>query len=366
MCKPLINFKINKYKCIKSSNNPNLLENEIPAKYSYNFFEVKNYISSKKIEYNLSLIVPVYNAEKYIETCLNSLLNQNTKYSYQIIIINDGSIDSSEQILNKFEENPIIFVYNKKNGGISSARNYGLSKSSGEYIGFIDNDDWVSDTYVERLLDVAYQNHADVVKCGHECIYPDKKITYCNNEYKTFENNFKKNIMNYDGLIWGGIQHRNIWTQCCFPENYWFEDMISRCLIYRLASTFVYINEVLYFKREHTYNASKTLWKIDNPKCLDQVFLVKEIIKIDRKLNINDDQSLIKTILYEYGEMLYYRTTRKYRKIAFNLASNILVSNFKLDDLLNLELNTHEKSILLSLINNDYFLWKIIIKLFNN
>ena len=90
----------------------------------------------------VSVIVPVYNTENFLERCLNSLVNQ-TLNDMEIIVVNDGSTDASQEIIDRFANDfpNIIRTYRKKNGGLSSARNYGLDKATGEYIGFIDSDD---------------------------------------------------------------------------------------------------------------------------------------------------------------------------------------------------------------------------------
>ena len=363
--KQLIAFKSIKHKNNKYIFHQNKLEIQF-TEYDALSYTVENLINNESPIYNLSIIIPVYNSEKYIENCINSVLNQKTKYSYEVILINDGSTDNTAQILNKYSTHKNVEILNQDNSGISSARNSGLSKAKGEYIGFIDNDDWISDSYVETLLEAAYTDKADIVKCGYICVYPTKEVLHCNKEKKIFDSEgIKRALMNYDGLIWGGIQHRNIWKHCSFPEKYWFEDMITRGLIYRISKKFVYINKALYFKREHQQNASKTLWKVNNSKCLDQVFLVKEIIKNDRLLEINDDESLISVIIYELGQMLYFRTSNNYRKIAFNLASKLINDNFNSDLILTYKMEYFEKNILISLIVNDYNLWIMTIRCMN-
>ena len=99
----------------------------------------------------ISVIVPIYNVEKYLRTCLNSLLEQ-TYENFEVLMINDGSTDSSATICQEYAERDSRFVYfEKENGGLASARNFGIDHSKGMYISFIDSDDWVVETY---LLDL--------------------------------------------------------------------------------------------------------------------------------------------------------------------------------------------------------------------
>lgn len=144
----------------------------------------------------ISVIVPVYNVEKYLDICLDCLVNQ-TYSNLEIIVINDCSKDNSEKIIKKYLNNfdNIIYVKNKENRGLSFARNVGLEKSSGEYIGYIDSDDYVSYEYYESLMNTMIREKADVVVCDINTVYENDNASnrnYCgsnNNEKIDFINN---------------------------------------------------------------------------------------------------------------------------------------------------------------------------------
>ena len=116
----------------------------------------------------LSVIVPVYNTEKYLKRCVDSILNQKMK-DYEIIIVNDGSLDNSEEIIKKYEQqySNIIKYYKKENGGLSDARNYGVAKATGNYICFIDSDDYIAEDLFEKLEKYIEQD-VDLIK--YKCI----------------------------------------------------------------------------------------------------------------------------------------------------------------------------------------------------
>ena len=110
----------------------------------------------------ISVIIPVYNAEKYLEKCLNSVIKQTLK-DIEIICINDGSTDGSLNILQKYSEKDKRFIIiDQKNSGQSVARNKGLSVAKGEFIGFVDSDDWIDDDFYEKLYDAAIEYKADI------------------------------------------------------------------------------------------------------------------------------------------------------------------------------------------------------------
>ena len=116
----------------------------------------------------VSVIVPVYNVEKFLKRCLNSLVNQTLK-DIEIIIINDGSKDNSQAIIDEYKAKypDIIKAYYVENGGVAKARNYALNYVTGEYIGFVDSDDYVSEEMYEKLYNKAIEKNADIVCCSY-------------------------------------------------------------------------------------------------------------------------------------------------------------------------------------------------------
>ena len=131
----------------------------------------------------LSIVVPVYNAEKFLEKCINSLLNQNVK-DIEVILVNDGSKDNSFDICNEFaKKDSRVKVFTQENSGQSKARNVGMDAASGEFITFMDSDDWVDADYYEKLIDAAVRNDADIA-CG--------SILRVRKEYTKFRINYKE------------------------------------------------------------------------------------------------------------------------------------------------------------------------------
>ena len=112
----------------------------------------------------LSIIIPVFNVEKYLEECINSVLQQ-TFSNFEIILVDDGSTDSSGNICDLYsQKDRRIQVIHKENGGLSSARNAGLRIAKGKYVGFIDSDDWISETMYQHLYEEAEKAAAEALK----------------------------------------------------------------------------------------------------------------------------------------------------------------------------------------------------------
>ncbi len=180
----------------------------------------------------VSVIVPIYNVEKYLEKCLDSLVNQTLK-EIELILVNDGSSDNSDKIIKKYvDKYKNIKYFEKENGGQSSARNYGLKHAKGEYIGFVDSDDYVSLDMYEKMYEKAISDDFDMVACDLNYIYPDKNmVVSCGIKEDTKDIN-KIYINNYPSVC-NKIFKKELFDNLLFKEGVWFEDVE---FIYRILS----------------------------------------------------------------------------------------------------------------------------------
>lgn len=175
----------------------------------------------------LSIIVPVYNAEKYLSRCIESLIIQTHK-ALEIILIDDGSQDNSSIICDDYKDrDERIKVIHQKNGGVSKARNVGLEYANGEYIAFVDSDDWVEPEMYEKLLQAALDNEADYVKCGF-CHTDGYKKDYVRwQKIGIIENDdimmyYFKGVLSV--LVWNAIYRADLAKKVSYPDGMGFED----------------------------------------------------------------------------------------------------------------------------------------------
>lgn len=125
----------------------------------------------------ISIIIPIYNSEKCIEKCIESILNQ--KYNeFELLLINDGSTDDSLKVIKKYEKNKKVRIFNNENHGVSYSRNYGIKKATGDYIMFIDNDDYIDEDYLSTHVQLIEENNADIVISGYRRITENNKILH--------------------------------------------------------------------------------------------------------------------------------------------------------------------------------------------
>jgi len=131
----------------------------------------------------ISIVVPVYNVEQYLEKCVNSIINQTYK-NLEIILIDDGATDSSGKLCDELAKiDNRIKVYHKENGGLSDARNYGVERATGDYIGFVDSDDCIDSEMYEKLYEAIRKENVDVAECNLKIIYPDREELFTEQNY---------------------------------------------------------------------------------------------------------------------------------------------------------------------------------------
>lgn len=199
----------------------------------------------------ISVIVPVYNAEKYIKKCIESIISQ-TYQNMELILINDGSKDLSLQICEEFaKKDQRIKVYDRANGGASAARNTGLTKARGDYIVFVDSDDFVTSTYLENLYLAAKIGNYDIVQCNLEEVNNTKlsinNVTFDKMHVQEISKKQALNDRVYKVTIWGKIYSSFLFDDFKFREGEIYEDDASYYIFVDKAKKIAVLNETLYY-----------------------------------------------------------------------------------------------------------------------
>lgn len=201
----------------------------------------------------VSVIVPIYNVEKYIRRCVNSILNQ-TYTDIEIILVDDGSPDNCPQICDDYSKiDSRIKVIHKKNGGLSDARNAGMAVAKGQYISFIDSDDYVSNDFIKTLLDTMISEDSDIVECSIVKFYED-------NHFGTYNDDFKiTSFSTVDGLsaliaekpfhqyVWNKLYKRDLALDIPYAVGKLNEDEFWTYQVFGRASRITRINKTMYY-----------------------------------------------------------------------------------------------------------------------
>lgn len=242
----------------------------------------------------ITVVIPIYNVEKYLERCIKSIINQTYK-NIEILLVNDGSPDNSKEIMEKYKENDKrIKCFYKKNGGLSDTRNYAINIASGKYICFIDGDDYIENTFVEKLYNKIIEDKTDLAWCNFnlvnddgkydEIIINDKNIydfempSACNKLYNV--DIFKKN---------------NIY----FPVGIWYEDLATTPRILFSTNKISWVNEGLY----NYYFNVKSITNTYSIKVLDSLKALKIVDDFVKENNIQNVDEYLE-YLYLYNGIL--------------------------------------------------------------
>lgn len=278
----------------------------------------------------VSIIVPAYNTEKYIDKCLESLINQTYK-NIEIIVVNDGSTDNTKEIVENFaHSDDRINLFNIENGGVSNARNFAIRNSTGEFVVFVDSDDYISSKYVEILLSCAIKNNLDLVCCNFKRVsenkiqkrYKIKKVKpkiYDKIEY--FKEVFTGNSLTF-ALTTSKLYKKELMNE--FIGNIVHgEDIIYNYYYMQKINTAGYINLKLY-----TYVTRKN--SAVNSKFSKRRFnLMYKLIEIAKELHENKPEleKYIRTWLYFSCLESFYFMLRD--KVVDKESYNFLYNNLK-------------------------------------
>lgn len=266
----------------------------------------------------ISVIVPVYNVEKYLGRCVNSLLTQ-TYTNIEIILVDDGSADNSLQLCKQFsKEDTRVIALHQKNQGQSVARNEAMKIASGKYFCFIDADDYVVSDYIERLYELLINNDADISLCKYTEFYDEEINTTLPQNIKTEVRYLTKqemliNMHNSNEklyvFVWGKLFKRKLFSQDInFPAGRICEDHAILYKLYDRADKFILTNEQLYCYFRNNINSST--YKLNYKFYEDASFVLDEKIIYMKKNGHEDLLPYIKKT-YMYWMLDYYRKLSK-------------------------------------------------------
>ena len=263
----------------------------------------------------ISVIVPVYKVEKYLSKCVESILNQSYS-NLEIILVDDGYQDKYGQICEEYtSKDNRIKVIHKENGGLSDARNYGLNNSTGDYVCFVDSDDFVASDYVEKLLDACIKNNSDISACNFYYINEDGK-KWVRKEKKgkiyTSEEAIKDIFspsQDTEVMTWNKLYKKNLFIEnhIEFPKGKIHEDNFTTYKLYDKANKITLISDKLYYYLQRQNSIMSTF----NKKRFDILLALEQIEKYfgkNRKFSSELD----------YNEMTTY----------FSLLNNMILFNY--------------------------------------
>lgn len=201
----------------------------------------------------ITVIIPVYNVEKYLTKCVDSVLNQTCR-DLEVILVDDGSPDDCPALCDAYgKKDPRVRVIHRDNGGLSAARNTGLSAARGSFIGFVDSDDWVAPDMYERLLAALLEHDADIAVCNFSSVDERKGTarTAGASQKTVLEHGDATRFLLEDDVlqnyVWNKLYDARLWTDVRFPAGQTFEDINTTYKVFEKARRCVLLPDVGYY-----------------------------------------------------------------------------------------------------------------------
>ena len=226
----------------------------------------------------VSVIIPVYNTERYLPQCLESVLGQSFQ-DFEVIVVNDGSTDRSAQIIQEFaQKDTRISIIEQPNKGLSESRNAGINRAEGKWITFIDSDDIVDSSFLQSLLQAVIQNSADIACCAKRLFTDEKscrhapsmhtnKMTVLTPTQALTNALYQKD--NPDYSAWNKLYKRPLWENRRFKPGIYFEDMDIIPQVFLEARYITFTEVPLYFNRRHSESILSTTYDLKKAELLD-------------------------------------------------------------------------------------------------
>ena len=256
----------------------------------------------------VSVIVPIYNVEKYLEKCINSLLSQ-TLEDIQIILVNDGSKDNSGNISKEYEKNNkdrVIYV-EKENGGLSDARNYGLKYATGDFIAFLDSDDYIEKNAYEEMYNKAIEENADYVECDFIWEFPNKIRMDKQYPYKN-----KKEMLSFVRVVaWNKLIKRQliIDNNLEFPKGLRYEDVEFTYKLIPFINKFAYVDKPFI----HYVQRKGSIANVQNERTAEIFTVLDNVTEFYKKNNIYEKYR--DELEYNYARYLLCSSLKRMCKI---------------------------------------------------
>lgn len=306
----------------------------------------RKYMSPK-----ISIIVPVYNVEQFISECINSILNQTFR-DFELILINDGSTDKSGQICDEFaSKDERIVVVHKENGGQSSARNKGIDLAKGEYIGFIDSDDWIEHDMYQIMYTKAIETGAEIAACNIVQYNKDSsKYYFCQDptDYVCDRKSAMQELYLNERLTFSPCNKlikRELFREIRFKEGYILEDIDFTYRIIHQSQKVFYTGQALY---NYRYNEQSTMRKAFTKKRLDE-FEVRKSLYLFYRDNYPSHANEVYAEWFLTGLMLYINILKYYPNEKDQYRYLIEADRKKLSSLVLKKTYNRKKKLLLSL-----------------
>lgn len=305
---------------------------------------------------DLQIVIPAYNAQDYLEACMNSVLSQKTRYSYHVVLVDDGAKDRTPEICDRYASDPRVTVIHQQNRGHAGARNRGLQELFGTYVMFVDSDDILCQGAIEGLLDTAYAHDCDMVEGGAYYLIDGKQSIM--HRYAA-EQPIQDPNQVFHGQPWGKVYKRELFETVNFPEGYWYEDSVMAFLIFPSAKTSYVCPQMTYYYRINQAGIVKS--SRGKPRAVETVYITEMLLRERQEMGYPLDGAFFSFLLLQIrlNQLRLRELDESVQESAFALTCHILSRYYAPD-----EMTGKEKNLIKALKTKDFGMFKLCCRFF--
>ncbi len=307
---------------------------------------------------DLSIIAPVYNTGELLDPCLKSVYDQKTRFSYELILIDDGSEADTAERLSAYQDREDTVIVRQPNAGAAAARNRGLDMARGRYVMFLDADDLLLPGAIESLMDAALQGNADFVQGGWEYVGGAKQRF----PSAVYAGDARMALIELPGMPWGKVMRRELFRALRFPSGFTsYVDSPIKCLTLRMSARCATIPDIVYAWRR---NPGGITFKSKNtPRALQTYWIMEQMLEDSRALALPEDALFRAIFIRQMVSVAYDRLKgqeESVRRDVFSLACVFLAPMLRDERGLPFALRLARRAFL----RRDFALWQRVAKLY--
>lgn len=266
-------------------------------------------------DYKISIIIPAYNIAQYLPRCLDSVINQTYK-NLEIIVVDDGSTDNSKAVIEEYaEKDSRIICISKKNSGVSDTRNMGIDRATGDYIGFVDGDDYIEPDMFEMLINNAIEHNADISHCGYQMVFPSR-VDYYYNTGKIITQDKNKGVLDLlegsmiEPGIWNKLYKRSVVGNVRMPSGIKInEDFLFNVMVFANAEKSVFQDKPMYHYILRKNSAATS--SISEKKLFDGETVRERVVELFKDNEKIYPVAITNLLRYEIGVMRAFGTSKE-------------------------------------------------------
>lgn len=278
-----------------------------------------------EITCDVQIIVPAYNVERYLEECMESILSQKSKFTFHVVLVEDGATDSTPEICDRYADHPRVTVIHQSNQGLSGARNTGMQTLFGRYVLFVDSDDVLCEGAIEGLLDTAYRLDCDIVEGGAYYLKEgDRTVMHRYSQDMQVDNPYQQ----LHGHAWGKLYKRELLEHRCFPEGYWYEDSLISFLLFGEARTVCVSAQMAYAYRINQEGIVKA--SVGKPRAVETYYLTEQLLGERREGGLPMDNGFFRYMLLQIrlNQLRLSQLDLRVQESVFVLTCDLLTDSF--------------------------------------